>query len=326
MYMKRTVVKCAVLAGLAVGAILPTELCAEPVKMRVGTYNIRCTTPKDQGERSWNDRRKDFFEHLRKLDLDVFGLQEVTVGQYKEIEKEFSDYAMVGRFREAKDFTGEAVPVCYKKSRFDLEKSGTFWLSETPEKPGSKSWGTALPRVCTYVILKDKKSGKRLCFANAHTDHVSAAAREKGMLLVVKRMKEFGKGAPIVFVGDHNCRETDAPAKSVSKLLKDAIYVTKKPPKGPWRTFTGWGWRDREVSAVDALKLPMSVRNANKGSPNADKSSNGGYEWIDCGAKIDFLYVSPDITVETYETFANPRPGKKCYHSDHFPIVSNIAL
>ena len=326
MYMKRTVVKCAVLAGLAVGAILPTELCAEPVKMRVGTYNIRCTTPKDQGERSWNDRRKDFFEHLRKLDLDVFGLQEVTVGQYKEIEKEFSDYAMVGRFREAKDFTGEAVPVCYKKSRFDLEKSGTFWLSETPEKPGSKSWGTALPRVCTYVILKDKKSGKQLCFANAHTDHKSDAAREKGMLLVVDRMKDFGKGAPIVFVGDHNCRETDAPAKSVSQILKDAIYITKTPPKGPWRTFTGWNWRDQEVSAVDAMKLPANVRNADKGSPNADKASNGGYDWVDCGAKIDFLYVSPDITVETYETFADPRPGKKCYHSDHFPNASNITL
>ena len=127
-------------------------------------------------------------------------------------------------------------------------------------------------------------------------------------------------------MGDHNCRETDAPAKSVSQILKDAIYITKKPPKGPWRTFTGWHWRDQEVSAVEAMKLPAKVRNANKGSPNADKASNGGYDWVDCGAKIDYLYVSPDITVETYETFADPRPGKKCYHSDHFPIASDITL
>ena len=137
MFMKRTAVKCAAVAGLVVGAILPAELCAEPVKMRVGTYNIRCATPKDQGDRSWNDRRRDFFVHLRKLDMDVFGLQEVSVCQYRDIKKEFSDYDMIGRFREAKDFTGEAVPVCYRKSRFDLEKSDTFWLSETPETPGS---------------------------------------------------------------------------------------------------------------------------------------------------------------------------------------------
>ncbi len=323
---KRTVVKCACIAGLVAGAFSPKPLCAAPARMRGGTYNIRCATSKDKGERSWNDRRRDFFAQLRKLDMDVIGFQEVTAGQYGELKKEFPDYAFVARFREAKDFNGEAVPVCYRKSRFDLEKSGTFWLSNAPDKPGSRSWGSALPRVCTYAILKDKKSGKRLCFANAHTDHKSEEAREKGMLLVVNRMKDFGKGAPIVFVGDHNCRETDAPAKSVLKLLTDAIYVTKKPPKGPWRTFTGWGWRDKEVAAVDALKLPMNVRNANKGSPNADKATNGGHDWVDCGAKIDFIYVSPDITVDAYETFATPRPGKKCYHSDHFPISADIML
>ena len=302
------------------------RLGAAPAKMRVGTYNIRCATSNDKGERSWNNRRNDLIAHVRKLNMDVFGLQEVTVGQYRQLVKAFPDYAFVGRFREAKNFRGEAVPVCYRKSRFDLEKSGTFWLSKTPDKPGSRSWGTACPRVCTYVILKDKATGRRLCFANAHTDHKSAEARTKGMLLVVNRMKKFGNGAPIVFVGDHNCHETDAPAKAVSKLLKDAIYLSKTPPKGPWRTFTGWGWRDSEVPAMAVLRLPARVRNARRGSPDADKASNGGYKWVDCGPKIDFLYVSPGVMVETYETVATPRPGKKCYHSDHFPIVADIKL
>ncbi len=315
-----------VFSFVAIGSVLPASLYAEPAKIRVGTYNIRCIAKKDKGDRSWNDRRNDCFAHIRRLDLDVFGLQEVTARQRNEIEKNFPDYDFVGRSRGAKSYKGESVPVYYRKSRFNLEKSGTFWLSETPEVPGSKSWGTAIPRICTYVILKDKKSGKRLCFANTHTDHKSEEAREKGMLLVVKRMKDFGKGAPIVFVGDHNCCETDAPANAVSQILKDAIYLTKTPPKGPWRTFSAWNWRDREVSAVEALKIPKKVRNAKKSSPDADKSKNGGYDWIDCGAKIDFLYVSPDITVETYETFADPRPGKKCYHSDHFPIVCDIIL
>ena len=323
---KRTIVKCAVLAALAVGAVLLARFCAAPVKVRVGTYNIRCIIDKDRDERSWDDRSKDFFAHVRKLDMDVFGLQEVTPRQYSQLENAFPDYAFVGRFRDAKDFSDEACPVYYRKSRFGLEKSGTFWLSETPDVPGSKSWGSRFPRICTYAILKDKKSGKRFCFANTHTDHVSEEAREKGMLLVINRMKDFGKGAPIVFVGDHNCRETEAPAKAVRNILKDAIYVTKTPPKGPWRTFTGWRWRDSEVLAKDVLKLPMNVRNAREGSPDADKTSNGGHDWIDCGKKIDYIYVSPDIKVLTYETFAAPRPGKRCYHSDHFPIAADIAL
>lgn len=106
---KRTVVKSAVLAALAVGSVLPARLCAEPVRMRVGTYNIRCITEKDEDERSWRDRRNDFFAHVRKLYLDVFGLQAVTAGQYREIEKEFSDYAFAGRFREAKDKKGQSL-------------------------------------------------------------------------------------------------------------------------------------------------------------------------------------------------------------------------
>ena len=42
--------------------------------------------------------------------------------------------------------TGEASPVCYRKSRFEELKKGTFWLSETPDTPGLKGWGAACPQ------------------------------------------------------------------------------------------------------------------------------------------------------------------------------------
>ena len=306
--MNRTVVKCAVLAGLAIVAILPTRLCAAPAKMRVGTYNIRCISKSDQGERSWNDRRKDFFAHLRKLDMDVFGLQEVTAGQYKEIEKEFSDYAMVGRFREAKDFTGEAVPVCYRKSRFDLEKSGTFWLSETPDVPGSKSWDTGCTRICTWTLLKDMKTGKTFCFTNAHTDHKSELARKNGMLLIAKRMREFApEGTPVVFIGDHNCTETSEPAKAISAILKDALHISETPPSGSWRSYAGWKYADSELTITEALKLPPAKREKK-------------------GCRIDYIYVSDGIKVKSYSTLNDPRPGTRLYPSDHFPVVADIEL
>ena len=146
------------------------------------------------------------------------------------------------------------------------------------------------------------------------------------MLLIIERMKEFGAGCPIVFTGDHNCRETEAPAQAVSKLLLNALYLSETPPAGPWRTFSGWKWRDREYPAVDALKLPENVRNARKGSPDAEKDKNGGYVWEDCGARIDYIYVSPGVRVLDYATRADPRPGEKLYPSDHFPVVSTIVL
>ena len=185
----------------------------------------------------------------------------------------------------------------------------------------------ACPRVCSWMWLKDRKTGKTFCFANTHTDHVSALARKEGMLLIIRRMHEFAPtGTPVIFTGDHNCRETEEPAQAVSKLLKNALYLSETPPAGPWRTFTGWKWREKEYSTIDALKLAPHVRNAREGSPDADKRQNGGYVWEDCGARIDYIYVSDGIRVKSYATRDDPRPGTKLYPSDHFPVTAVIEL
>ena len=168
-------------------------------------------------------------ELLRKLDLDAFGLQEVCPGQVEYLTNNLPQYAFVGEHREADRVSGEASPVFYRRDRFDALKNGTFWLSETPDVPGVKGWGAACPRVCSWAWLKDRRTGKTFCFANAHTDHVSALARKEGMLLIIRRMHEFApSGTPVVFTGDHNCRETEEPAEAVSKLLKNALSSARR--------------------------------------------------------------------------------------------------
>ena len=300
---------------------------ANGTALKVGTYNIRLQ-PGDKGTpNAWESRKADFLNLLRRLDLDAFGLQEVCPGQAEYITNNLPQYVLVGEHRNADRVSGEASPVLYRKDRFDALKCGTFWLSETPEVPGRKGWGAACPRVCSWMWLKDRKTGKTFCFANTHTDHVSALARKEGMLLIIRRMHEFAPpGTPVIFTGDHNCRETEEPAQAVSKLLKNALYLSETPPTGPWRTFTGWHWREKEYSTTDALKLAPHVRNARKGSPDADKRTNGGYVWEDCGARIDYIYVSDGIRVKSYATRDDPRPGTKLYPSDHFPVTAVIEL
>ena len=68
------------------------------------------------------------------------------------------------------------------------------------------------------------------------------------------------------------------------------------------------------------------MRNARKGSPDADKRKNGGYVWEDCGPRIDYIYVSDDIKVKAYTTHGDPRPGTHLYPSDHFPLTAEIEL
>ena len=320
----------------AFAAVVTLGCCAtrgfDKATIRVGTYNIRYSGVgayvADEGTpNTWEDRKDDLIALLHKLDLDVFGLQEVCPDQAAYLRGKLPRYNFVGEHRDADRISGEASPVCYRADRFDELKSGTFWLSESPNVPGVKGWGAACPRVCSYLILRDKFTGRSLCFANTHTDHMSELARKEGMLLVIRKMREFAPpGTPIVFTGDHNCRETDEPAVAVSKMLDNTLYKSETPPRGPWRTFTGWNWRDDEYSTVDALKLPPNVRNARKGSPDAERDSNGKHKWEDCGARIDYIYVSPEVRVLDYETVASPRPGRKLYPSDHFPIVATIEL
>ena len=272
-----------------------TCLCgADAAKVRVGSYNIRLATGDKGTDNAWPKRCDDMIALIRSLNLDVFGLQEVRPEQAKFLAEKLPEFVYVGEHRGADRKSDEASPVCYRKDRFKALKSGTFWLSETPEVPGRKGWGAACPRVCSWLLLED--------------------------------MKEFGAGVPIVFTGDHNCRETEAPAVAVSKLLKNALYESETPPKGPWRTFSGWQWRDAEFPAVDAMKLPSHVRNARKGSPDAEKAKNGGYVWEDCGPRIDYIYVSPGVRVLDYATHADPRPGTHLYPSDHFPLSATIEI
>lgn len=298
--------------------------------VKVGSFNIRLSGVNGSADRgtpnAWKERKESVVGLIKELDMDVFGLQEVCPDQARFLRENLHGYEFVGEHRNADRTSGEASPVCYRKSRFEELAKGTFWLSETPDTPGLKGWGAACPRVCSYLVLRDRSTGKSFCFANTHTDHISALAREKGMLLVIERMKKFGAGVPIVFTGDHNCRETEAPARAVSKILNDALYVSENPPKGSWRTFSGWKWCDRELQIPEALKAPEALRNAKKGSPDAVKDSTGVHPYEKYGARIDYIYVSDGIRVLDFETVNSPRHGEKLYPSDHFPVVATIEL
>ena len=273
-----------------------------PETIRVGSYNIRLTGEyimKVDGPNAWPYRKEALVDLIRKLDLDAFGMQEVCPDQARYLRENLPEFEFVGEHRGADRVSDEASPVFYRKSRFVAEKKGTFWLSETPDVPGVKGWGAACPRVCSYLVLRDKSSGKRFCFANTHTDHISALAREKGMLLVIDRMKDFGKGCPIVFTGDHNCRYGDAPAVAVRKLLTDSRDIAEKTT-GPHNTFQGFGqYKDGPVDV-------------------------GGKKYDDyC---IDYIYVTPGTRVLDFATHDDKRPGTDLYPSDHYPVTATIVL
>lgn len=301
-----TMIFASAVLTIACGCLFDSSEKADDI--RVASYNVRNAFGDRGTPNSWTARKHDLVAFIKGLDLDVFGLQEVLPEQAALFDRSFPDYDKFGDHREADRVSGEASSIYFRTNRFVHLKGGTFWLSETPDVPGRKGWGAACPRVCSWALLEDRQSGKKFCFANTHTDHVSARARKEGMLLIINRMREFApRGTPVIFTGDHNCLETSEPAKAVSALLKDALYATESAPKGSWRTYNGWKWQDRETTNLEALNLPPEKRNA-------------------CGMRIDYVYVSPEIRVLEYETLSIPRPGRKNYPSDHFPVMARVRL
>ena len=282
---------------------------AHSAPLRVMTYNIRYSAgDRVSPDNNWDARKGGLADLIAGESPDVVGFQEVLPEQMEFLKTRFPSYTFVGEFRNADRRSGEASPIAFKSDRFRAVKCGTFWLSETPDAAGSISWGAKYPRVCSYAVLDDAAGGRRFAFANTHTDHKSEEAREKGMLLVIERMKEFAGNVPIVFTGDHNCLEFDKCAMPVKEKLKDTLYLSETPPEGPWRTCNHWAWREQEVSTSDALKLPPEKRSA-KG---------------DDTERIDYIYATPGTKVLSYRTIAAPRSGLKRYPSDHFPIVADI--
>ena len=285
-----------------------------PLCLRVGSYNVRNSGGDRNTENDWALRKADLSALVRSLDLDVFGLQEVLPDQADYLRAELPAYAMAGVHRDDGDRRGEASPVFYRTDRFEAVKSGTFWLSLTPDVPGSMSWGAACTRICSWALLRDRQTGLCLCFCNTHTDHESAEARLEGMLLIIRRMKEFSPpGTPIVFTGDHNCFETDPPAVAMAEQLNNAMLASETQPQGPWRSFNGWTWKECEVTCAEALHLLPAQRNSDSFTSDA-------------GGRIDYIYVSDGVRVKAFATHGDVRPGTHLYPSDHFPVTAAIEI
>ena len=302
---------CATLASCAPLAPSTTSPAAT---LRVGSYNIRTMHADRKSENAWKLRRDDLIALMRQLDYDAVGLQESFPEQSAYITNSMPEYALIGTLEGSTPKKGVTSPICYRKARLEPLKSGAFWLSTTPDAPGGGTWDSSPhTRHCIWALFRDRFSGRSFCFVNTHTDHIGKIARREGMKVIMSRLDGFAPpGTPVVFTGDHNCRETEAAAKIAAKRLKDALFISETPPAGPWRTYNGRNWRDTEIPATEAMEMPIKERN--------------GFKKFD-GVRVDYIYVSDGVRVLYYAIDASPRPGgAHLYPSDHFPLVATISF
>ncbi len=210
-------------------------------KFRIMSFNIRLLTTAD-GDNIWTNRSDAVCKFIGKTAPDVFGVQEATKVQMDDLSKNLPDYAYVGVGRDDGKEAGEYSPVFYRKDKFKLIKSGTFWLSETPDKP-SLGWDAACRRVCSWTLLQNVKTGNSFVYANTHLDHVGEKARVNGAMLIKERLSRIANNLPMLITGDFNVTSS-SPAYSTMLnrifALQDA-YKNAKKRKGLKSSFNNWG-------------------------------------------------------------------------------------
>jgi endonuclease/exonuclease/phosphatase family metal-dependent hydrolase len=264
------------------------SMAAAAGDVKVLTFNIRYDNPRD-GADAWPNRREAVAKEIARA--DVAGLQEVKPNQRAWLRERLPEFEFIGIGRE-KDDTDEAVPVAIRKERFELEQSGTFWLSETPEVPASKSWDSSLPRICTWVRLRDRRDGSRLALFNVHLDHRGSVARDQGIAVVLGRMEKAG--VPTLLTGDFNCGLNDAPVKRVSSWQKPAL-----------------------VSGLVALE-------------QTDEGTFNGFTARADGPAIDYIFAEKDrvkfVSRTVVKTKYTSADGTERQVSDHYPVAAVVSI
>lgn len=173
--------------------------------MKVISFNIKCddTIADIKPEFQWNSRKENLTNVIINFNADIIGMQEVMPHQYDYFQKKLSEkYSSIYQSRDDNAINGEGSPVFFNKSKYNLIKSETFWLSETPNVPASTSWNSRWPRICTYVILEEIETKKQFAFFNTHLDHKSEDARNNGMKLILSVIKQYN--LPTILTGDFN--------------------------------------------------------------------------------------------------------------------------
>lgn len=262
------------------------------LKVRAMTFNIRYANPADR-ENAWPHRRERVADIIQSNQTDVAGLQEALVVQVEYLANRLPDYAWYGVGRDDGRQAGEFSPIFYRKDRFRRLDQATFWLSTTPDKPGSKSWDAALPRIVTCLKLEDVRAKQAFWAVNTHFDHRGENARRESAKLIKERIERAAGSSPVVLMGDFNCGRDSDPYRVLTAVeaaepaFKDTFKLSAAPHEGPDSTWNGF----KEIAP---------------------------------GQVIDFIFVRGPIDVRRHATLEARFNGR--FASDHLPVMTDLVI
>jgi endonuclease/exonuclease/phosphatase family metal-dependent hydrolase len=254
--------------------------------LKVMTFNIRYGLA-DDGPNRWDQRKPLLLARIQAFEPDLLGLQECRADEQAAfIQASLPEHGFFGVPRGGGGSPAlEMAPVLWRTTAFERLQSGCFWLSETPDVPGSRSWGSSLARVVTWAELRHRPSGRSLTFACTHFDTEATAI--DGAARALRRWVEQQVSRPMILLGDFNAaKDSFAYAHlTAGGLLADAYRQAHAGGDAAEATFHGYG--------QPGLLVP-----------------------------IDWILISPHFAVET--AAVDPYHVGERYPSDHYPVTAEL--
>lgn len=257
--------------------------------MRVMTFNLRRDSFLDFDNR-WDMRKSMVYYLMNEYDCDIIGIQEVKDNMFRDIKKNFNRYDIIGEARNKK-MSSERNNLLISK-KYTIQEQNTFWLSETPNKVGSRIWCSYLPRICTMAVVKiDKEKKIRVC--NSHLDNFFPQTREYQLmkLMEIIEMEDEKEELPTILMGDFN----DTPDSKLIKKFKAGKFSKRK------------------------LTPVQDINQALYSEATRDK-----FKRTKRGVHIDYIFVSEEIDVINAEIIKYNINEK--YPSDHYPLMADIKV
>ena len=260
--------------------------------IRVMSFNIRYGSARDKSNH-WNLRKDFVVETIQKFNPDLLGTQETLDFQKDYLTENLQGYESFGVGRDDGGKKGEMMAIFYRTDRFEKVDGGHAWYSLTPNVPGSVSWDSSLPRMVSWVTLKDlKNGGKTLTFFNTHFDHKGEKARVESARILRQLVAKHADTMPVVVTGDFNSAEASDPYQ--------ALFA-----------------RTTDLGLLDTYRMSHPQREDNE-------QTSGGFEANKSGhARIDWIACTKSLEVKSSNIDRTSRDGRT--PSDHYPVNAVLA-
>ena len=261
-------------------------------RLRVMTYNIRFDNPAD-GVHAWPNRKELVASVIRFHKADIIGVQEALEHQIQDLMELLPGYDWVGVGRN-EDEGGEFSAILYRSSVVTVKAAQTFWLSESPDEPGSQSWDSSLPRIATWAHFVTSSEERELFVLNTHFDHRGEQARLESAHLIKEQTSRLANGLPVIVMGDLNATSEQPPLALLSdtplpdgRSLHDGFVHSLQPHHGPASTWTG-------------------------------------FTKIEADRRIDYIFASEDLPIHYHAILTDKLEDR--YPSDHLPVLVEVEL